>query len=112
MVAKVRSGRRLLGRRRHWEWRCWRKQPDPSIHSGPGLPSFGLFYAPAYKYAEMMAENLAKEEELKAIPKERHAPHSIRAMKKAGIHQVAIQPIVDNRTTLQSFSREIIKAMR
>jgi hypothetical protein len=25
---------------------------------------------------------------------------SIRAMKKAGIRQVAIQPIVDNRTTL------------
>jgi 5,10-methylenetetrahydromethanopterin reductase len=37
---------------------------------------------------------------------------SIRAMKKAGIRQVAIQPIVDNRTTLQTFSREIIKAMR
>jgi len=36
----------------------------------------------------------------------------IRAMKKAGIRQVAIQPIVDNRTTLQSFSREIIKAVR
>jgi hypothetical protein len=29
-----------------------------------------------------------------------------------GIRQVAIQPIVDNRATLQSFSREIIKAMR
>jgi alkanesulfonate monooxygenase SsuD/methylene tetrahydromethanopterin reductase-like flavin-dependent oxidoreductase (luciferase family) len=37
---------------------------------------------------------------------------SIEAMKKAGIRQVAIQPIVDNRTTLQTFSREIIKAMR
>jgi 5,10-methylenetetrahydromethanopterin reductase len=37
---------------------------------------------------------------------------SIQAMKKAGIRQVAIQPIVDNRTTLQTFSREIIKAMR
>jgi hypothetical protein len=37
---------------------------------------------------------------------------SIRAMKKAGIRQVAIQPIVNNRTTPQTFSREIIKAMR
>jgi hypothetical protein len=37
---------------------------------------------------------------------------SIRAMKKAGIRRVAIQPIGDNRSTLQSFSREIIKAMR
>jgi len=37
---------------------------------------------------------------------------SIRAMKKAGIRQVAIQPIVNNRTTLQTFSRGIIKAMR
>src|SRR5262249_49318075 len=37
---------------------------------------------------------------------------SIRAMKKAGIRQVAIQPVVDNRTTLQTFSREIIKRMR
>ena len=34
------------------------------------------------------------------------------AMKKTGIRQVAIQPIVDKRTTLQTFSREIIKAMR
>jgi hypothetical protein len=33
-------------------------------------------------------------------------------MKKAGIRQVAIQPTVDNRATLQTFLREIIKAMR
>jgi hypothetical protein len=37
---------------------------------------------------------------------------SLRAMKKAGTRQVAVQPIVDNRTTLQTLSREIIKTMR
>ena len=42
------------------------------------LPSFGLFYARAYKFQDirkMMAENLAEEEGLKAIPREGHEPH-------------------------------------
>ena len=42
------------------------------------LPSMGLFYARAYKFEDirkMMAENLAEEEGLKAIPREGHTPH-------------------------------------
>jgi pyrroloquinoline quinone (PQQ) biosynthesis protein C len=42
------------------------------------LPSFGLFYARAYKFEDvrkMMAENLAEEEGFKAIPQEGHEPH-------------------------------------
>jgi len=42
------------------------------------LPSFGMFYARAYKFSDIrkaMAENLAEEEGLKAIPQEGHAPH-------------------------------------
>jgi hypothetical protein len=35
---------------------------------------------------------------------------SIRAVKKAGIRQVAIQPVVDNKTTLQSFSPRAVFA--
>ena len=41
------------------------------------LPSFGLFYALAYKFRDIrkaIAENLAEEEGLKAIPQEGHAP--------------------------------------
>ena len=42
------------------------------------LPSFGLFYARAYKFEDirkMMAENLAEEEGFKAIPQEGHEAH-------------------------------------
>jgi pyrroloquinoline-quinone synthase len=42
------------------------------------LPSFGLLYARAYHDVEvrkMVAENVAEEEGLKAIPQEGHAPH-------------------------------------
>jgi 5,10-methylenetetrahydromethanopterin reductase len=34
---------------------------------------------------------------------------SIHAMERAGIRQVAIQPVVDNRRTIETFSREIMK---
>ncbi len=37
---------------------------------------------------------------------------SIHAMRKAGVRQVAIQPVVDNQRTLQTFAREIMRAMR
>jgi hypothetical protein len=42
------------------------------------LPSFGIFYARAYQYEDVrkaMAENLAEEEGLKAIPTPGHEPH-------------------------------------
>jgi len=42
------------------------------------LPSFGLLYARAYPITEirkMVAENVAEEEGLKAIPREGHKPH-------------------------------------
>ena len=42
------------------------------------LPSFGMFYARAYKFEDirkMTAENLADEEGFKAIPQEGHQPH-------------------------------------
>ncbi len=37
---------------------------------------------------------------------------SIHNMKKAGIHQVAVQPIVDNRKTVEVFSREIMSRVK
>lgn len=37
---------------------------------------------------------------------------SINAMRKAGIRQVAIQPVVDNRKTLDTFARQIVRKMR
>lgn len=37
---------------------------------------------------------------------------SIHNMKKAGIHQVAIQPIVDNRATVETFSREVMARLK
>lgn len=37
---------------------------------------------------------------------------SIQAMKKAGINQVAIQPVTDPKETIESFSKEIIKRMK
>lgn len=33
---------------------------------------------------------------------------AIHNMKKAGIHQVAIQPIIDNKKTVEIFAKEII----
>ena len=37
---------------------------------------------------------------------------AIQNMKKAGIHQVAIQPIIDNRKTVEVFSKEIIARVK
>ena len=37
---------------------------------------------------------------------------AVHGMKKAGIHQVAIQPIVDNQKTVEQFSREIISRVK
>lgn len=37
---------------------------------------------------------------------------SVHNMKKAGIHQVAVQPIVDNRKTVEVFSREIMSRVK
>lgn len=37
---------------------------------------------------------------------------SVQNMKKAGIHQVAVQPIVDNRKTVEQFSREIMSRVK
>jgi alkanesulfonate monooxygenase SsuD/methylene tetrahydromethanopterin reductase-like flavin-dependent oxidoreductase (luciferase family) len=36
---------------------------------------------------------------------------SIQAMKKAGISQVAIQPVTDPKETIESFSKEILRRM-
>lgn len=37
---------------------------------------------------------------------------SIKAMKKAGINQVAIQPVTDTKETIDSFSKEILRRMK
>ena len=37
---------------------------------------------------------------------------AIYAMKKAGLNQVAIQPVTDARETIETFSKEIIRRMR
>jgi len=37
---------------------------------------------------------------------------SIHNMKKAGIHQVAVQPIIDNQKTVEVFSREIMSRVK
>ena len=37
---------------------------------------------------------------------------AIHGMKKAGIHQVAVQPIIDNQNTVELFSREIISRIK
>jgi 5,10-methylenetetrahydromethanopterin reductase len=37
---------------------------------------------------------------------------AIFAMERAGMRQVAIQPVVDNQKTLETFSREIMKNLR
>jgi pyrroloquinoline quinone (PQQ) biosynthesis protein C len=42
------------------------------------LPSFGMFYARAYKFSDIrkaMAQNLAEKEGRKAIPQQGHPPH-------------------------------------
>ena len=36
---------------------------------------------------------------------------SVRLMKKAGISQVAVQPVSDSRQTIDAFSKAIIKKM-
>jgi len=36
---------------------------------------------------------------------------AIQNMKKAGVHQVAIQPITDPRETIETFAKEIIRRM-
>ena len=63
------------------------------------LPSFGLFYARAYKFQDvrkMMAENLAEEEGLKAIPQEGHKPHDhnelmFRFCRAAGLSEAEVR---------------------
>ena len=63
------------------------------------LPSFGMFYARAYKFSDIrkaMAENLAEEEGLKAIPQEGHAPHDhnelmFRFCRAAGLTDVEVR---------------------
>lgn len=37
---------------------------------------------------------------------------AIQNMKKAGIHQVAIQPVTDTRVTIETFAREIMRRMK
>jgi len=37
---------------------------------------------------------------------------AIHGMKKAGIHQVAVQPIIDNKKTVEVFAREIISRIK
>jgi len=37
---------------------------------------------------------------------------AIENMKKAGVHQVAIQPITDPRETIETFAKEIMRRMR
>ena len=34
---------------------------------------------------------------------------AVRSMRKAGVHQVVVQPVTDVRKTLETFSREIIR---
>lgn len=37
---------------------------------------------------------------------------AIQNMKKAGIHQVAIQPVTDTRVTIETFAREIMRRVK
>ena len=37
---------------------------------------------------------------------------SVKAMKKAGIKQVAVQPVTDARTTIDAFARAVIRKMK
>jgi pyrroloquinoline-quinone synthase len=63
------------------------------------LASFGLLYARGYQFEEvrkMIAENIAEEEELKAIPEPGHAPHDhneliVRFCRAAGLSEDAVR---------------------
>ena len=62
------------------------------------------------EHEPLVTEKMIRATTLTGTPEE--VVDAIYAMKKAGLNQVAIQPVVDARETIETFSKEIIRRMR
>ena len=62
------------------------------------------------EHEPLVTEKMIRATTLTGTPEE--VIDAIKGMKKAGIKQVTIQPVTDARTTIETFSREIIRRMR
>jgi len=62
------------------------------------------------EHEPLVTEKIIRATTLTGTPEE--VIESIKGMKKAGINQVAIQPVTDARSTIETFSKEIIRRMK